>query len=52
MERIKVAKEQGNAAFRQAKFGDAITCYEEALVQTKFRKSDISNEELTEEERQ
>ena len=52
MHAIKRAKEQGNAAFRKVAYQDAITCYEEALMQTKFRKSDTVKEEpgLTPEE--
>ena len=45
MEVIKQAKERGNTAFRTASYQDAITFYEEALMQTKFRKSDIAKEE-------
>ena len=54
MDKIKAAKEQGNAAFKQKNFKDAITCYEEALMQTKFRKSDMAkaDAELTEEEKE
>ena len=44
-------KEQGNAAFKASKYSDAITFYEEALIQVKFRKDDIEKENLTEEER-
>ena len=53
MDGIKVAKERGNSNFKAKYYNDAITCYEEALVQTKFRKSDIAKEEskLTEEEK-
>ena len=45
MEAIKRVKERGNAAFRALSYKDAITFYEEALMQTKFRKSDITKEE-------
>lgn len=50
MEKILKVKEQGNKAFKAQKFADAITCYEEALVQVKFRKQDIAKETFTEEE--
>ena len=42
MEKIKAAKDQGNASFKQRYYNDAITFYEEALMQTKFRKSDMA----------
>ena len=51
MEKIMKLKEQGNAAFKASKYSDAITFYEEALIQVKFRKDDIEKENLTEEER-
>ena len=41
MDKVRQAKEQGNKAFGQRCFNDAITCYEEALMQTKFLKSDM-----------
>lgn len=44
MEKINLAKQQGNTAFRNGSYRDAITCYEEALMQTKFRKSDLAKE--------
>lgn len=52
MEKIRQVKDKGNGAFKSAYFQDAITFYEEALMQTKFRKSDIAKEEpnLTAEE--
>ena len=53
MEKIKAVKEQGNVAFRGKNISDAITCYEECLMLTKFRKSDIEKEQpnLTDEEK-
>ena len=44
MEKINLAKTQGNTAFRNGSYADAITCYEESLMQAKFRKSDIAKE--------
>ena len=52
MENILSLKEQGNTAFKNAKFVDAITYYEEALAMIKFRIHDIKNEKLTKEERE
>ena len=53
MDKIKAVKDQGNASFKQRYYNDAITFYEEALMQTKFRKSDMAKEEseLTEKEK-
>ena len=53
MEKIRAVKEQGNVAFRGKNISDAITCYEECLMLTKFRKSDIEKEQpnLTDEEK-
>ena len=50
MDKILKLKEQGNTAFKSVNFVDAITFYEEALAQVKFRKDDIAKENLTEEE--
>ena len=52
MEKILSLKEQGNTSFKNAKFIDAITFYEEALALIKFRLHDIKTEKLTAEERQ
>ena len=53
MDKIKAAKEHGNAAFKRGSYNDAITFYEEALMQCKFRKNDVANEEpnLTDQEK-
>ena len=51
MEKILKIKEQGNTAFKAQKFSNAITFYEEALVQVKWRKQDIAKETFTEEEK-
>ena len=51
MDKILKLKEQGNTAFKASKYSDAITFYEEANIQIKFRRQDIAKTEFTDEEK-